>query len=137
MRFARRRRRWLLLAAAVAVITVAAGGSAGAGRAAPAAVEAGGSGILRVGTTNYIDSFNPINFIESQAYNAFIMIYPQLVQYGYGKKGYQFEGDWAKSWKTSKDGKTWTFTVRSGTKWSDGQPLTSEDAAWTINAVVR
>ncbi|HXH97008.1 MAG TPA: ABC transporter substrate-binding protein, partial [Gaiellaceae bacterium] len=99
--------------------------------------KAGGSGILRVGTLNYIDSFNPINFIEAQAYNAFIMIYPQLVQYTYGKKGYSFQGDWAKSWKVSKDGKTWTFTVRSGTKWSDGQPLTAEDAAWTINTIVK
>jgi peptide/nickel transport system substrate-binding protein len=137
MRFAQRRRGVTLLAAAVAVVAIAAGGSAGAGAATPAAATAGGSGILRVGTTNYIDSFNPINFIEAQAYNAFIMIYPQLVQYTYGKKGYEFTGDWAKSWTTSKDGKTWTFTVHSGTKWSDGQPLTAEDAAWTINTVVK
>jgi peptide/nickel transport system substrate-binding protein len=137
MRIAQRRRGTALLAAVVAVVAIAAGGSAGAGAASPAAAKAGGSGILRVGTLNYIDSFNPINFIEAQAYNAFIMIYPQLVQYSYGKKGYQFQGDWAKSWKTSKDGKTWTFTVRSGTKWSDGQPLTAEDAAWTINTVVK
>jgi peptide/nickel transport system substrate-binding protein len=137
MRFAQRRRGTALLAAAVAVVAIAAGGSAGAGAATPASAKAGGSGILRVGTLNYIDSFNPINFIEAQAYNAFIMIYPQLVQYSYTKKGYQFQGDWAKSWKVSKDGKTWTFTVRSGTKWSDGQPLTAEDAAWTINTVVK
>ena len=47
--------------------------------------EAGGEivkgGILRVGSINYIDSLNPFNYIESQAYNAFIMIYPQIVQY--------------------------------------------------------
>jgi peptide/nickel transport system substrate-binding protein len=137
MRIAQRRHGVALLAAAVAVVAIAAGGSAGAGAATPAAAEAGGSGILRIGTTSYIDSFNPINFIEAQAYNAFIMVYPQLVQYTYGKHGYQFAGDWAKSWKTSKDGKTWTFKVYSGTKWSDGQPLTAEDAAWTINTVVK
>jgi peptide/nickel transport system substrate-binding protein len=137
MRLAQRRRT-LALAAAVVAIAVAVAGSAGSGAAAaPAAAKAGGSGILRIGTTNYIDSFNPINFIESQAYNAFIMIYPQLVQYTYGAHGFQFQGDWATSWTKSKDGKTWTFKLRSGTKWSDGQPLTATDAAWTINTVVK
>ena len=40
-----------------------------------------------------------------------IMIYPQLVQYGPGLK---FEGDWATSWKTSANGKDWTFTPAPG-----------------------
>ena len=31
------------------------------------------------------------------------------------------------------DGKTWTYKLRPGLKWSDGQPLTSEDVAYTIN----
>jgi peptide/nickel transport system substrate-binding protein len=116
---------------------VAARGTATAG-AAVGASSAGGSGILRLGTTNYIDSLNPFNFIEAQAYNAFIMIYPQLVQYGYSpKEGYFFEGDWAKSWKVSRDGKTWTFKLRPNTKWSDGEALTADDAAWTINTTVR
>jgi peptide/nickel transport system substrate-binding protein len=135
MRIVRRRRRPLLLAAVVAAVAVAAAGSAGSGAAAPAA--AGGSGILRIGTTNYIDSFNPLNYIEAQAFNAMMMVYPQLVQYGYGPEGYRVEGDWAKSWTKSKDGKDWTFRLHSGTKWSDGRPLTSADAAWTINTVVK
>ncbi len=132
------RARRLLFAAAVVAVAIAAAGSAGrSAAAAPAGAKAGGSGILRVGTTTYIDSLNPFKFIESQAYNAMIMIYPQLVQYGYGKKGYFIEGDWAKSWKTSKDGKTWTFALRSGTKWSDGTPMTAADAAFTINTIVK
>jgi peptide/nickel transport system substrate-binding protein len=124
---------------AVALATAAAGGAA-ATRAAAAptvATAGGGSGILRVGTTTYIDSLNPFKYIESQAYNAMIMIYPQLVQYAHGKSGYAIEGDWAKSWTTSEDGKTWIFRLRSGTKWSDGKPMTAADAAWTINTIVK
>jgi peptide/nickel transport system substrate-binding protein len=99
---------------------------------------AGKSGILRLGTINYIDSFNPLKYIEAQSSNAFIMIYPQLVQYRYDQQdGYQIEGDWAESWETSSDGKTWTFKLRPNTKWSDGKPLTAEDAAWSINTVVK
>jgi peptide/nickel transport system substrate-binding protein len=105
--------------------------------AIPASANAGGSGILRVGTTTYIDSLNPFKYIESQAYNAMVMIYPQLVQYTYGASGYAIEGDWAKSWSTSEDGKTWTFKLRPGTKWSDGKPMTASDAAWTINTIVK
>lgn len=35
--------------------------------------------------------------------------------------------DLATEWKMSEDGKTWTFTIRDGVKFSDGTPLTSED----------
>ncbi len=42
----------------------------------------------------------------------------------------------AKSWTTSADKLTWTFTLRSGLKWSDGQPITAADAAWTFNLIM-
>jgi peptide/nickel transport system substrate-binding protein len=119
-----------------AVVALAAG--CGGGGAAPAG--GGGSGgvvkggILRVGTINYIDSLNPFVAIESQSYNAFVMEYPQLVQYTPGNK---LKGDWATSWSHSADGKTWTFHVKAGGKWSDGKPLTAADAAWTGNLIVK
>ncbi len=118
------------LLAALAVAMSVGGASAGS--------TAGGSGILRIGTTNYIDSLNPFNYIESQSYNAFIMIFPQLVQYAYSPaRGYTFEGDWARSWSTSKDGKTWTFKLRPNTRWSDGKAMTAADAAWSINTILK
>ena len=40
----------------------------------------------------------------------------------------KFVPDFARSWKTSKDGKTWTFTTVANAKWSDGKPLTAADA---------
>lgn len=94
-------------------------------------------GILRVGSVNYIDSLNPFNYIESQAYQAMLMIYPQLVQYAQGDDGLVIEGDWAASWETSPDGKDWTFTLKPGGTWSDGKPLTANDAAWTINTTIK
>ena len=33
---------------------------------------------------------------------------------------------------TSKDGMTFTYHFRPGVKWSDGEPFTAEDAAWTF-----
>ena len=34
---------------------------------------------------------------------------------------------------TSDDGMTFTYHFRSGVKWSDGEPFTASDAAWTLN----
>ena len=38
----------------------------------------------------------------------------------------------ATSWKASADQLTWTFQMREGVKFSDGKPLTAEDAAFSI-----
>jgi peptide/nickel transport system substrate-binding protein len=127
------------LVAAVTLSLTACGGSGGnatgSGGSETGAVTEGG--ILRVGSINYIDSFNPFHFIESQSYNAFIMLYPQLVQYDFVDGEYVIVGDLADSWDTSADGKDWTFHLKSGAKWSDGQPLTADDVAWTANATAK
>lgn len=45
--------------------------------------------------------------------------------------------DIAESYKLSKDEKTLTVTVKSGLKWSDGEPITGEDVVWSINTALR
>ncbi len=42
------------------------------------------------------------------------------------------QGDLAESWGISQDGKTYNFTIRSNAKWHDGEPVTSDDVAFTI-----
>ncbi|HHU13166.1 MAG TPA: peptide ABC transporter substrate-binding protein [Clostridiaceae bacterium] len=42
----------------------------------------------------------------------------------------------AESWDISEDGKTYTFTLREGLKWSDGTPLTAEDFVYSIQRVL-
>ena len=123
----------VMLAAAVTAAAGCGGGGASPGGGGGSSGTVKG-GILRVGTTNYIDSLNPFVAIESQSYNAFVMQYPQLVQYGPSEK---LEGDWATSWTQSSDGLTWTFHLKPGGKWSDGKPLTAADAAWTGNLIVK
>ena len=39
----------------------------------------------------------------------------------------------AESWEASDDGLTYTYTLREGLEWSDGEPLTADDIAYTIN----
>ena len=128
---------WLVVALAAILVVTGCGGGTSAGGSSTGGGEVVKGGILRIGTINYVDSLNPFNYIESQSVNAFIMLFPQLVQYGYADGKYEIEGDWAKSWDTSADGKDWTFHLIPGGKWSDGQPLTAEDAVWTINTTVK
>jgi peptide/nickel transport system substrate-binding protein len=42
----------------------------------------------------------------------------------------------AESWEISEDGLTWTFTLKEGVKFHDGNPLTAGDYAWTINRIL-
>lgn len=38
----------------------------------------------------------------------------------------------AQSWQASPDGLTYTFKIRGGVKWSDGQPFSAEDVVFTL-----
>jgi peptide/nickel transport system substrate-binding protein len=39
------------------------------------------------------------------------------------------------TWEVSEDGLTYTFTIRDDANWSDGTPITAQDAEFTINAM--
>src|SRR5215470_17915029 len=42
----------------------------------------------------------------------------------------------AKSWDVSDDGKVYTFHLREDAKWSNGDPVTADDAVYTLRRVV-
>ncbi len=42
----------------------------------------------------------------------------------------------ASSWETSSDNKSWTFHLRKDVTWHDGQPFTSKDVAFTVQAIL-
>lgn len=44
-------------------------------------------------------------------------------------------GDLATDFKVSEDGLTWTFTIRDDVKFTDGEPLTAQDVAFTYETV--
>ncbi len=46
-----------------------------------------------------------------------------------------FENDLATAYTCSDDGLTWTFTIRTDAKFTNGKPVTAHDVAYTINGV--
>jgi peptide/nickel transport system substrate-binding protein len=81
-----------------------------------------------------VDSLNPFVGIQAPSYEMWGLTYDYLV--GYSMTDMSPQPDLATKWTTSSDGKTWTFTVRSGVKFSDGVPLTAKDVAYTFNRVL-
>ena len=47
----------------------------------------------------------------------------------------QWESGLAELPKVSPDNLTWTFTIKPGLKWSDGQPLTAADVMFTLDLI--
>ena len=82
-----------------------------------------------------VDSLNPFLGFQAPSYEMWGLTYDYLV--GYSMKDMSPEPDLATKWTTSSDGKTWTFTVRTGVKFSDGVPLTAKDVAYTFNRVLQ
>ncbi|MFI7691869.1 ABC transporter substrate-binding protein [Nonomuraea sp. NPDC049655] len=123
-------RKWFARLAVLGVALLVAGQGA---TAAQAQEPAAGKKILRVGATQAMDSMNP--FLAVRLVSTAI----QRTMYGFltvpDSKTLQPSPDLAESWTTSDDGLTWTFKIRN-TKWSDGQPVTAEDAAWTFNKMM-
>jgi oligopeptide transport system substrate-binding protein len=59
---------------------------------------------------------------------------PEMVQLPLTSFDAEFElhGLAAESWEQSEDGLTWTFTLREGLTFSDGEPLTAEDFVFAL-----
>lgn len=75
--------------------------------------------------------FSPNAFVESNLINE--LLFPGLTRWD---KNLKPAPDLATSWNVSDDGLKWTFNLRKGVKWSDGQPLDADDVAFTFNDIV-
>ena len=92
----------------------------------------GGEGVVfDVGDPQGIDSMSPLIGVTVAAYEAWNIQYATLTDKA--ADDFSIIPGLAESWEGSDDGKTWTYKLRPGMKWSDGKPLTAEDVAWTIN----
>jgi peptide/nickel transport system substrate-binding protein len=126
--------KWLVLGAAVSLLAAGCTGGGGSSTNGGSGSSSTG-GHLIIGTTSNIDTLNPFVTFQQNSYAAFEYIYPQLVQFD--SKTLQIKPDFAQTWSESPDHLSWTFHTAPNATWSDGQPLTALDAAWTIATVLK
>ena len=92
--------------------------------------ESGLPAVLRIGWAGSPDTINPGTAVLSEAYTIFALVYDTIYEY-------QLDGtytlDVAESADVSEDGLTWTFTIRDGIQFHDGEPMTAEDVAFSVN----
>ena len=127
----------VLLLALLAGMTAGCGSSSSGDSSSSGGGAAKQGGVLRIGTQYIPNSMNPFVAYMVSGYNTFEYIYPHMVSYDTKDKALPIVPNFATKWETSADGKTWTFQTVPGAKWSDGQPLTAADVAFTINTVVK
>ncbi|MBN1220995.1 MAG: ABC transporter substrate-binding protein [Anaerolineae bacterium] len=89
-----------------------------------------GGGVIRIGISGSPDTLNPGTAVLAESYDLFELIYDSM--YDLQLDG-SFAPSLAESAEVSDDGKVWTFKIRSGVKFHDGEPLTASDVAFTYN----
>src|SRR5699024_8620003 len=115
-----------MLMAAVMALSLAAcgGGTTGSGTASTGASEAGGEKVLLVGLGGDPTSFNPDANTDDYAYHVACNLYSGLLTLNNNE---EIIPDLAESWEISEDNLTYTFHLRQGVKWHDGEPFTSAE----------
>lgn len=99
------------------------GGSAGSGDAPPLVIHAVDAGTFQ-------EDFNPYH-LEGVNFGTSGMIHETLMYFNKLKPG-EITPWLALDHKWSNKGRSVTFTLRPGVKWSDGQPFTADDVAFTF-----
>ncbi len=89
-------------------------------------------GIYREGLLGSVKSINPILPQNQAGVDVSRLIFSGLMRLN---PSGQIEADLADNWRISNEGKTYTFRLRSGVKWHDGEPLTAQDILFTLNLI--
>lgn len=89
-------------------------------------------GVLTIGRREDSTTFDPIATAQNVDFWVFMNIYDQLIRVD--RTGTKLEPGLAESWTVSDDGLIYTFKMRDA-KFSDGTPITAEDAAYTLTRI--
>ncbi|MFE9501618.1 ABC transporter substrate-binding protein [Streptomyces anthocyanicus] len=124
----------LLAAAGAGALLLASGAVAPSVAAKEGDGGDGGDKVLTVAVAQSVDSLSPFLAVRLLSTSIHRLTYEYLTNYD-AKDNHVIPG-LATEWKSSPDKLTWTYTIRSDSKWSDGEQATAEDAAWTFNTMM-
>ncbi|NLH01396.1 MAG: ABC transporter substrate-binding protein [Clostridiales bacterium] len=119
----------LLLAALMMSVFPGCGNSKSAQTASPQAGENAGTAkdSVIIAISSEPSSLDPC---KGWGHGTTPLVQSTLVEY---KQDMSFEKDLATEYSVSDDGLVWTFKIRTDVKFTDGEPLTASDVAFTFN----
>jgi peptide/nickel transport system substrate-binding protein len=122
-------------AAALATVALAGGLAACSTSGTPgsSASSAASGPTLTVDLASYPASLDPGLQYDTESYSVYRNIFDQLLHRNPATE--QVEPWLATSWKQD-NATTWTFNIRKGVKFSNGEPLTAADAAYSIERIL-
>ncbi|MFN8534044.1 MAG: ABC transporter substrate-binding protein [Dehalococcoidia bacterium] len=100
------------------------------GAVPPATEQRDEAQVLRVAVGTMIG--NPTPQASRTNHYQYWPLYDNLTMFG---PKYEVRPSVAEKWAVSPDGLMWTFTIRNGMKFANGDPLTSEDVAFSIQEI--
>jgi peptide/nickel transport system substrate-binding protein len=80
-------------------------------------------------------SFDPVVPTDNGSIWTMLLIYDQLVRVNASGTG--VDPDLAERWTVSPDGKTYTFVLRPGVKFTNGMPVTSADVQFSLERAIK
>ncbi|MEG2787581.1 MAG: ABC transporter substrate-binding protein [Romboutsia sp.] len=83
---------------------------------------------INLSSTSDIPTLDPSKATDAESFFIMTNTMEGLVRMGEGDKALPAM---AESWETSEDGKTWTFKLRPGIKWSNGADITAQDFVYS------
>jgi peptide/nickel transport system substrate-binding protein len=120
---------WILVAV-VMLATASFAGIAGAQTATPSPAK---ETQFIYGVTAPNSSLNPLVGYLGIDYTIWSLEYNLPIEFATKDFGADLEHSIVTSVDTSSDNMSFTYHMRSGLKWSDGEPFTANDVAWTLN----
>lgn len=82
-------------------------------------------------------TFNPLTVTDAPSAEVlFCHVFRSLVDYRYVGDSAGFDYGLCKQWEVSPDGLQWTFYLRRGVRWSDGEPFDADDVLFTYRVAI-
>ncbi|MGK9231878.1 ABC transporter substrate-binding protein [Inquilinus limosus] len=104
--------------------------------ALPARAETPRDTLVQAYRIDDIITLDPAEVFEFSSTEYLAQVYDRLVYYN-AQDPANFRPGIAESWSVSDDGKTFTFKIRDGVTFQSGNPLTAEDAAYSIRRAIK
>jgi peptide/nickel transport system substrate-binding protein len=90
--------------------------------------------VLRVGVPNDLTTANPLSLRSGSDWNVATIQYDMMLQFG--NEDLTPQAGLAEGCEPNKDKTEWTCTFQDGVLWSDGEPFTARDVAFTYELVI-